>query len=390
MVKEGRLDFVNAGWSMHDEACTHHDDMMNNMMIGHEFLEREFGFTPTVGWHIDPFGHSNGNPRLFAEMGMDAWFFARIDFQDKEKRLKEKSMEWVWKPFSESLGDRVSIFTHTMQDHYSYPKGFKYDDNNFSDEPTVADETLETFNADEKALEMWKYVKQMSMHYQGNNLFIPWGDDFTYGNAHLTFRPIDQLITYFNAHYDDITLLYSTPTQYINALKEENIEWPVRYDDMFPYADQAEDYWTGYFSSRSDKKGEDRIVQANLHASNKIFAEKVIIQETEDDTINSILEAKHGMFDAMGIMQHHDAITGTAKQAVADNYSKHLQAAMDTSNNLLVEFIGARAVVEAGLPSDGWKACTVDNGRTPSCGKVGGGFSDDVTYVSMYNPATID
>lgn len=80
LVKEGRLDFVNAGWSMHDEACTHHDDMMNNMMIGHEFLEREFDFTPTVGWHIDPFGHSNGNPRLFAEMGMDAWFFARIDF----------------------------------------------------------------------------------------------------------------------------------------------------------------------------------------------------------------------------------------------------------------------------------------------------------------------
>lgn len=35
LVKEGRLEFVNAGWSMHDEACTHHDDMMNNMMIGH-------------------------------------------------------------------------------------------------------------------------------------------------------------------------------------------------------------------------------------------------------------------------------------------------------------------------------------------------------------------
>ena len=191
LVKEGRLDFVNAGWSMHDEACTHHDDMMNNMMVGHEFLEKEFNFQPRVGWHIDPFGHSNGNPRLFAEMGMDAWFFARIDYQDKEKRLQEKSMEWVWKPFSESLGDRVSIFTHTMQDHYSYPSGFKYDENNFSDEPTVADKTLETFNADEKAAQMWQYVKHMQQHYRGSNLFIPWGDDFTYGNAHLTFGPVD-------------------------------------------------------------------------------------------------------------------------------------------------------------------------------------------------------
>ena len=34
LVKEHRLEFVNAGWSMHDEACTHYDDMLNNHMIG--------------------------------------------------------------------------------------------------------------------------------------------------------------------------------------------------------------------------------------------------------------------------------------------------------------------------------------------------------------------
>ena len=123
---------------------------------------------------------------------------------------------------------------------------------------------------------------------------------------------------------------------------------------MFPYADQPEDYWTGYFSSRADKKEEDRIAQANLHASNKIFAEQAICQTTDDATISSILDAKFGMFDAMGIMQHHDAITGTAKQAVADNYSKHIQTAMTASNNLLVQFIGGRALADTGLPADGW------------------------------------
>ena len=83
LVKEGRLEFVNAGWSMHDEACTHHDDMMNNMMIGHEFLEREFGYKPRIAWSIDPFGHSNGQPRLLADMGFDGWFYARLDYEDK-------------------------------------------------------------------------------------------------------------------------------------------------------------------------------------------------------------------------------------------------------------------------------------------------------------------
>jgi Glycosyl hydrolases family 38 N-terminal domain len=38
LTNEGRLEFVNAGWSMHDEACTHYEDQINNMIIGHEFL----------------------------------------------------------------------------------------------------------------------------------------------------------------------------------------------------------------------------------------------------------------------------------------------------------------------------------------------------------------
>ena len=89
LVNEGRLEFVNGGWSMHDEACTHYEDQINNMMFGHDFLLKEFGITPRIGWQIDPFGHSTANARLFADMGFDAFFFARIDFQDKAKRLED-------------------------------------------------------------------------------------------------------------------------------------------------------------------------------------------------------------------------------------------------------------------------------------------------------------
>jgi hypothetical protein len=31
IVHEGRLEIVSAGWSMHDEACPHYEDMINNM-----------------------------------------------------------------------------------------------------------------------------------------------------------------------------------------------------------------------------------------------------------------------------------------------------------------------------------------------------------------------
>jgi len=54
---------------------------------------------------VDPFGHSSGNPRLFADMGFDAWFFARLDYQDKEKRYEDKAMEFIWQPFPKHLNN---------------------------------------------------------------------------------------------------------------------------------------------------------------------------------------------------------------------------------------------------------------------------------------------
>ena len=55
-----------------------------------------------------------------------------------------------------------------------------------------------------------------------------------------------------------MTLLMSTPSEYMDAVKEIDVEWPVRYDDMLPYADNIEDYWTGYFTSRAQAKKLDR------------------------------------------------------------------------------------------------------------------------------------
>ena len=57
--------------------------MINNMIIGHNFLKKEFGVTPKVGWMIDAFGHSSANARLFSDFGFDAFFVARDHKDDK-------------------------------------------------------------------------------------------------------------------------------------------------------------------------------------------------------------------------------------------------------------------------------------------------------------------
>ena len=85
---------------MHDEATTNYEDMIDNMMIGHDFILKEFEVKPNIGWQIDPFGHSATNARIFAEMGFDALFFARLDHEDKARRHDNREMEYIWQPNS--------------------------------------------------------------------------------------------------------------------------------------------------------------------------------------------------------------------------------------------------------------------------------------------------
>ena len=49
------------------------------MWFGHQWLRKEIGITPKIGWMIDSFGHSSSNAALFADFGFDAMFFSRMD-----------------------------------------------------------------------------------------------------------------------------------------------------------------------------------------------------------------------------------------------------------------------------------------------------------------------
>ena len=133
---------------MHDEACPTYTDMINNMMIGHDFILKEFDIKPRIGWHVDPFGHSSTNARLFSDMGFDAFFYARTDYSDKNKRSNDRSLEYVWYPSHETKD--ANIFTHTLFEHYYSPGGFNFDmvDN---DPLWINDEKSADFNADQRA-----------------------------------------------------------------------------------------------------------------------------------------------------------------------------------------------------------------------------------------------
>lgn len=59
-------------------------------------------------------------------MGFDGFFFARNDYDDRKKRLADKTMEMVWRP-SKSLGSQSDLFTGILYYGYGPPPGFCFD-----------------------------------------------------------------------------------------------------------------------------------------------------------------------------------------------------------------------------------------------------------------------
>ncbi|RZC59988.1 hypothetical protein C5167_021749 [Papaver somniferum] len=73
---------------------------------------------------------------LGAQVGFDSFFFGRIDYQDREKRKKEKTLEVVWRG-SKSFGSSAQIFAGAFPENYEPPSGFYFEVN--AESPVVQD-----------------------------------------------------------------------------------------------------------------------------------------------------------------------------------------------------------------------------------------------------------
>lgn len=216
------------------------------------------------------------------------------------------------------------------------------------------------------------------------------GDDFRFQNARMYFESSDNLMAYYNEHYGkkfNIELIYSTPSMYVDGIAAENIEWPTKYDDMFPYGDNDKSYWTGYFASRANDKEQVRRGSHNLMASNKLYSMAAIDESTSSEELSAMLDAKQAMFDAIGVLQHHDGITGTGKQHVANNYAKKIYVGMETNNKEYSKLL-AKVAANAGVSSDDWTWCLRTNSTYLDC-PINDQADDSSFVLAVHNPAMI-
>lgn len=257
-------------------------------------------------------------------MGYDGMFFGRIDYQDKEKRLEKQEMEMIWHA-SDDLGESSDIFAGVLHNLYQAPSGFCFDilcDN----EPMIDNPKSPDYNVPRRVDTFFEYVRNQSTNYRTNNIIMTMGGDFTYMDANVYYKNMDKLIKYANERQEsgsDINLFYSTPSCYLKSLHDANITWPEKSDDFFPYASDSHSFWTGYFTSRPTQKRYERIGNHFLQICKQLSSFAI---KHKDEFIPHLNELR----GAMGVMQHHDAITGTEKQKVAQDYARMMSKGIDT------------------------------------------------------------
>ena len=448
VVVRKQLSFVNGGWCMHDEATTHFIGMIDQTTLGHDFLRRTFGYVPTVGWQLDPFGHSSSQASLMTRaMGFDALYFGRIDYQDLERRRATKDCEGLWNTapaagLAARLGPGLggadgnqedrSVFwglTGSYRGQYGPPDGVCFDPTNCSPDEYVP---LTEMNRTGLASFVEKFLmalRAQSDQTQGDHIMVTMGEDFRYQKASVNFSNLDLLLgtiarlkdkdddenddvekeedreidipSLFGPEYDRVNIFYSSPEYYtfckynetIRSSREERhgrfsdvepfspsiskgrkmsletqhsdalipitpiasdqfpnealtttrrgVEWSVKHDDFFPYSDCPHCFWTGYYASRPSLKRFERVgssfllairqvestpLDTSANASSPLLRKSVDNNDRiDDDELLCGPQRMHKLEDALGVLQHHDGVSGTSKQHVAYDYAKRLQ-----------------------------------------------------------------
>ncbi|CAJ0584084.1 unnamed protein product, partial [Mesorhabditis spiculigera] len=318
LVQNGQIELIGGGWVQNDEAAAHYVDIIDQMTLGLEHLKVLFGpncSQPKAAWQIDPFGHSREFANLAAQMGYESLYFGRIHYVDRSLRHSTKNNEFNWIGSDEQ---KTSLLTGALYWDYSPPSGFCFD-SGCNDEEIQDDPNQPGYNVVRRAQQFLSYVTEQASHYKTKNVILTMGMDFNYQMAEKWYRNLDKLIKYFNANPSmGLNLLYSTPACYTKAVQKAQPVLTTKSDDFFPYASAQNSYWTGYFTSRPAFKGMIRQASSLLNLGKQLSAHFLLGDDAALET------AKR----ASGLVQHHDAVTGTAKQVVTYDYQQRLHKGM--------------------------------------------------------------
>uniref|UniRef100_A0A8C1GRS8 Alpha-mannosidase n=1 Tax=Cyprinus carpio TaxID=7962 RepID=A0A8C1GRS8_CYPCA len=348
LILSGQLEMVTGGWVMTDEANAHYFAMIDQLIEGHQWLEKNLGVTPRSGWAVDPFGHSATMPYLLNRANISSMLIQRVHYSIKKHFAATRSLEFMWRQ-TWDIESGTDMFCHMMP-FYSYdvphtcgpdPKiccqfDFKRLPGSRVNCPwKVPPRAITDANVAERAGVLLDQYHKKSKLFRSKVLLVPLGDDFRYDKAlewDQQYFNYQKLFDYMNSHPEmHVKAQFATLTDYFNAVYKANgvapgtrpPDYPVLSGDFFAYADREDHYWSGYYTSRPFYKNLDRVLESHLRGAEVLYSLAVAHARRAG------LEGRYPVSDYslltdarrnIGLFQHHDAITGTAKEAVVIDY----------------------------------------------------------------------
>ncbi|KAB0360787.1 hypothetical protein FD754_004943 [Muntiacus muntjak] len=310
------------------------------------------GVKPRSGWAIDPFGHSPTMAYLLKRAGFSHMLIQRVHYAVKKHFALHKTLEFFWRQ-NWDLGSVTDIFCHMMP-FYSYdiphtcgpdPKiccqfDFKrLPGGRYGCPWGVPPETIYPGNLQNRAELLLDQYRKKAQLFRTRVVLAPLGDDFRYSERtewDHQFKNYQLLFDYMNSHSQyNVKVQFGTLSDYFDALEKEasansrnsQSTFPVLSGDFFTYADRDDHYWSGYFTSRPFYKRMDRILESHLRAAEILYY--FALKQAKQYKINKFLSSSHYVMLTearrnLGLFQHHDAITGTAKDWVVVDYGTRL------------------------------------------------------------------
>jgi len=268
-----------------------------------------------------------------------------------------KSRSSVWRPHEENFGKQKDILSITMDQQknttlgsYCWPGGFWVDTNYLFDVPLVLNKNSKKYKFDKLVKNLYEEMIEYFANERTNHVFRLFGCDMSFVDAKLNYKIMDELFsTWKDLGLDaDMELRWSTPSKYLAAIQEVNDDWeedktqegwPIRRDDSFPYSQNVGSFMSGFYTSRPHLKKNIRDFANTFYASQRLVAQAFIRKDYNKEMVYDIYNYQTAILDKLGVLQHHDSITGTSKRYVAGNFNDKAIVAKREINEMNIRFL---------------------------------------------------
>ncbi|GAB2566572.1 alpha-mannosidase [Gracilibacillus alcaliphilus] len=282
-IAEGRWIICGGWWLQPDCNIPSGESFVRQGLYGQHYFKEKFGITATVGYNVDSFGHNGMLPQILQKSGMDHYVFMRPG--PHEKGLPGRLFWW-----ESDDGSRVMTF----QIPFEYTTWGQDLDNHIY---RCSKELKDPVN------------QLMSFYGVGNH-----GGGPTKENI--------ESIKRLNEKEDMPNLIFSSPNQFFEEVKKQDITLPTVHHDLQNHA-------KGCYSVHSGIKKWNREAENMLAKAEKlsVIADMTTGQSYPTDFIQAW---KNVMFN-----QFHDILAGTSiEEAYEDARNMHGEAMTIAERNL--------------------------------------------------------